>query len=128
MIQQKSNFDRIENMNDFYLDVIDQAVKTFIMSYYKSMLFIKRYNKNLLTVKDAIYESSILVYKIKNHTYILANNKEKLIKNLYNLLVTRIMNKLVDDGILELCWSNNDFLWRKKKKANISAWRKNHVK
>jgi len=47
---------------------------------------------------------------------------EKAIKTLYKELVEKVLNKLVDEGILEMCWDPEkmEILWKKKKGIHVS--------
>jgi hypothetical protein len=47
---------------------------------------------------------------------------EKIIKNVYKELVEKILNKLVDEGILEMCWDCDkmEVIWKKKKGVHVT--------
>lgn len=47
---------------------------------------------------------------------ILSPNAEKVLCALSNILLYKMLSRLVDDGVLELCWSKDaeNFVWRVK--------------
>jgi len=52
----------------------------------------------------------------ENETYILKINIDDIIKTLANQIIANFLGRLVDKGILEMCWDSkfNEFIWRVK--------------
>jgi hypothetical protein len=115
----------IHNINYFRNYVKKEATNTFLVSFSKSKEFIELYEESLLT-------DDLVKIECNKHIFINPDNSEdllifnedieKIIKALYKELVEKILNKLVDDGILEMCWDAEkmEIIWRKKKGIHVS--------
>jgi hypothetical protein len=112
----------IDNLPEFVHNVKKEAIKTFLISYKDSRIFISRYDDKLLNDRDIEYEMQPYLVK-KNFMYYIDDDQiEILLKDVYQQLVYKILSKLVDAGILEMCWDNSlmNFIWRKKKYARLN--------
>jgi hypothetical protein len=118
-------FHKIDNMNDFVEKIKKDTIQTFLISYKDSKDFITKFNKDLLTSDDVEYEMKPFLIVKNNYYYIDNEQIETLIKNTYQQLVFKIMSKLVDAGVLELCWDSciMNFVWRKKKYSRLNKVR-----
>jgi hypothetical protein len=115
-------YQRIDNLPAFVHNIKKEAIKTFLISYKDSEVFISRYNDKLLSDSDIEYEMRPYLV-IKNYGYYIdCEQIEPLLKDVYQQLVYKILNKLVDAGILEMCWDDSlmNFIWRKKKYARLN--------
>ncbi len=117
---------KIENISEFLEQIKKEALETFLVSYKHSSDFIKKYNKNLISNNDVMYELKGYIINKNNEWFIESCHIDNVIKEVYKYLVYKIMSKLVDEGVLELCWDNEamNFIWRKKKYARIKKWKK----
>ncbi len=103
----------LDNIPDFILYIRKEVLLTFKLSYKKSKMFLDKYDKSLLTDDDIEYELSQFI-SVKNNMYYIDNEHvEILLKIVYQQLVYKIINILVDDGILQMCWDSDkmDFVW-----------------
>jgi hypothetical protein len=115
-------FQRIDNLPEFIHGIKKEAIKTFLMSYKDSEVFISRFDDNLLSDADVEFEMRPYL-TIKNYGYYIDREQiELLLKDVYKQLVYKILNKLVDAGVLEMCWDDTlmNFIWRKKKYARLN--------
>lgn len=68
--------------------------------------------------------------KEEEETFILRNNIQDIIKTLANQIISNFLGRLVDTGVLDMCWDSkfNEFIWQIKpkprKKPNIDKKRK----
>lgn len=55
-------------------------------------------------------------YGNEKETFILKHNIEDIIKSLANHIIAKFMGRLVDQGVLDMCWDSkfNEFIWRPK--------------
>jgi hypothetical protein len=115
-------FFRIDNLQEFINQVRNDVVHIFLLSYKNSRHFIEKYNDSLLSEQDIRYEMSNFTHIKNNEIFFDGEQRDNLVKAIYQTLVFKILSKLVDDGILELCWDDEimNFTWRKKKYARIS--------
>jgi hypothetical protein len=119
-------FQRIDNLPAFIHEIKKEAIKTFLLSYKNSEVFLNKYDNKLLSDRDVEFELRPYLV-IKNHCYYIDYEQiDTLLKVVYQQLVFKILNKLVDDGILEMCWDSltMNFIWRKKKYARLSKIRR----
>lgn len=119
-------FQAVEDIDKLKSKILQETIDIFISSYADSVLFINS-RTDLINIDDVTYELHNYINYTDGVYYVDYDEIDNfVIKSLYNTLVVRVMNKLVDDGILELCWDNesSNFLWRKKKRSNINKWKK----
>ena len=119
-------FQRIDNLPEFIHNIKKEAIKTFLLSYKDSEVFISKYNTGLIKDDDVEFEMRPYLV-VKNYGYYIDSEKiETLLKDVYQQLVYKILNKLVDEGILEMCWDQDlmNFVWRKKKYARLNKIKK----
>jgi hypothetical protein len=66
------------------------------------------------------------MYTKNSEIFFDGEQEDNLIRAVYQMLVFKILSKLVDDGILELCWDAEsvNFMWRKKKYARVNKIKK----
>lgn len=116
---------KIEDVSVFVEEIKKEAVNSFLLSYKNSKNFINKFNSSLLSNSDVMYEIKNYIVIKNSEYYIDGDQKELLIYDVYKQLVYKIMSKLVDEGILELCWDSTvmNFFWRKKKYARVNKWK-----
>lgn len=115
----------IHNITYFFNYVRKEATNTFLMSFSKSKEFIELYEDSLLTDEMVKLECNKHIFVNPENSedfLIFCEDIEKIIKVLYKELVEKILSKLVDDGILEMCWDSEkkEVIWRKKKGIHVS--------
>ena len=112
----------IRNLEGFIGRVKIEALSTFMITYQKSSKFIEKYDEDFLSRDIIEYESKrFLLYNEELQAYnIYKGDIERVIKAVYKELVEQVLNKLVDEGELELCWDaeEKNFLWRHAKGKN----------
>jgi len=113
---------KIDNLPEFIHDIKKEAIKTFLISYKDSEVFINKYDKKLLSDNDVEIEMRPYLIVKKYEYYIDSEQIDSLLKDVYQQLVFKILNKLVDENVLEMCWDADlmNFMWRKKKYARIN--------
>jgi hypothetical protein len=118
-------FQKIDDLQEFNNKIKHEAIRCFLMSYKNSKEFIDTYNNTLLKIEDVEFEAKTYLMKKSDGYYIDSEQIDNLIRDVYKFLVFKILSKLVDEGIFELCWDSDtmNFLWRKKKYARINKWK-----
>lgn len=119
-------FQKIDDLEEFHNKIKHEAIRCFLLSYKNSKDFIDTYNKSLLKSEEVEFEARNYLTKRNDAYYIDSEQLDNLIKDVYKILVFKVLSKLVDEGIFELCWDSEamNFLWRKKKYARINKWKK----
>jgi len=102
------------NLNQFMVKVKHEALKTFLITFQNASDFIEKYNDDLLTYDIINYECQRYLFIEGPDYHIYKSDVERLVKQLYKQLVEQVLNKLVDEGELELCWDKKEenFFWR----------------
>lgn len=121
-----SSLYHIDNLEEFKQKIRSDAIEIFLLSYKESKHFIEKYNDQLISIDDVQCELKNYIF-IKNNEYYIDNEQiENVTRSVYQQLVFKILSKLVDDGILEMCWDSEmaSFIWRKKKYARIGKIKK----
>jgi hypothetical protein len=119
-------FQAVEDIERLKERILQETINIFTSSYAESILFINS-RTDLISIDDVTYELNNHISYTDGVYYVDYDEIDNfVIKSLYNTLVVRVMNKLVDDGILELCWDGvtSNFVWRKKKRSDINKWKK----
>jgi hypothetical protein len=116
----------IDNLPNFIHNIKKEAIKTFLLSYKESDVFINKYDSNLLSDNDIEYEMKPYLIVKNYYYYINYEQIENILKAVYQQLVYKILNKLVEEGILEMCWDVPlmNFIWRKKKYSRLNKIKK----
>jgi len=101
----------------FLADIKKDIISTFLSSFSESQDFINAYDDSLLTME--VMEFWLTHFSLVNghdKFYILLKDRERLRLYLYKELCERVLNKLVDDGILLMMWDNKKHrvFWKKK--------------
>jgi hypothetical protein len=116
---------KINNRIYFLNFVRKEATNTFLVIFQKTQEFIDIYEECLLS--DDLVQFEVNKYIFENpdnpsQLLVYEDDIEKIIKNIYRELVEKILNKLVDVGILEMCWDSksSEVIWRKKKGVHVS--------
>lgn len=102
------------DLDNFMTKVKHEALKTFLLTFENANEFIEKYNEYLLTYDIINHECQRYLFFDGPNYYIYKEDIERLIKRIYKELVEQVLNKLVDEGELELCWDKKEenFFWR----------------
>ena len=102
------------DLKKFMTKIKHEAMKTFLVTFENATEFIEKYNEDLLTYDIINHECQRYLLFDKNKYYIYKGDIERLVKQVYKQLVEQVLNKLVDEGKLELCWDKEEmnFIWR----------------
>ena len=115
-MKQEEELYTIHDFHKFFKKIKKEVLKTFIYEYSDSQDFIEKYDEDLLTSDIIQYDCRrYLIFDEENQQYhIFKGDIERVIKAVYKELVEQVLNKLVDEGKLELCWDKrtNNFIWR----------------
>jgi hypothetical protein len=116
---------KINNRIYFLNFVRKEATNTFLVIFQKTQEFIDIYEECLLSDDLIQFEANKYIFENPDNPsqlFVYEDDIEKIIKNIYRELVERVLNKLVDAGILEMCWDNklSEVIWRKKKGVHVS--------
>lgn len=111
---------QLNRLDVFYKEIKKEALLCFVTSYRDSTDFIKTYKDSFLPLEEIEFECRKYIIIDNNGLYsILRKDYDKMVLRVYKNLVCKVLNKQVDEGVLELCWdtTNCDFMWRKKRKS-----------
>ena len=109
---------KIIDKKTFLADIKKDIISTFLSSFSDSQDFINAYDDSLLTMNVMeFWLSHFSLINSQDKFYILLRDRERLRLYLYKELCERVLNKLVDDGILVMMWDNKKHrvFWKKKR-------------
>mgnify|MGYP005853863595 CR=1 FL=1 len=110
---QQKELCRFETISFFVEKIKQEAIEYFLLTFENAMDFIEKYYDSLLPYDIIIYQTQKYFLHDKG-VVLFKQDYEKALKCVYKELVEEILNKLVDEGTLELCWDkhNKTFFWR----------------
>lgn len=111
----KDTLQVIEDLEEFKYSLKSHVFKTFLLSFMHSEFFLDQYEEDLLTEEIICYWVKKFIIKEHGNFAIYDSALLKLEKELYKEFVESIMGKLVDKGILLMCWDSDTekIVWKK---------------
>lgn len=111
----KDTLQVIEDIEEFKYSVRNHVFKTFLLSFITNEFFLNHYEESLLTEQMVDYWVNQFVKKECGHYAIYDSKLIKLEKELYKDFVEAIMGKLVDSGLMNMCWESEteQIVWMK---------------
>jgi len=108
---------KITDKRAFLIDIKKDVISTFLSSFSESQDFVGVYDDSLLTMElMEFWLSHFCIIRNNDEFYILLKERDRLRLCLYKELCEKILNKLVDAGILMMMWDNKKkrIFWKKK--------------
>ena len=111
----KDTLQVIEDIEEFKCSVREHVFKTFLLSFLRNPIFIAQYEEELLTEEMVEYWVFQFIDAEQGYFAIYDSKLTKLERELYKDFVEAVMGKLVDDGILSMCWDDEieKIVWKK---------------
>jgi hypothetical protein len=113
----KNEVHLIEDINEFKFTIRNNVLKTFLLTFLKSSTILDQYDEDLLTVEILDFWIGQYIKKKKKLHYIQDSDVMKLEKEIYKDFVEMVLGKLVDKGILVMCWDSDigSVVWKNTK-------------
>lgn len=105
----------------FLQDVKKDVILTFLTAFSESQDFINVYDESLLSMDIMeFWLDHFSIVRNGNDFFMILKDRERLRLCLYKELCEKVLNKLVDNGILVMMWDNKKkrIFWKKKELAN----------
>lgn len=104
---------RFKNLVIFLETIREDAIRHFLLAYDNASEFIEKYDIELINYDTIKYLCKRYIRNYEGIT-ILKDDYERSLREVYKELVEQVLNKLVDEGTLELCWNSKEktFFWR----------------
>ena len=113
----KNTLQVIDDLEEFKFSIRNNVFKTFLLTFLKSNTLLKHYDEDLLTTDIIDFWTNQYIKRKKSIYYIYDSDVIKLEKEIYTEFVEIVLGKLVDDGILEMCWDSDigSVVWKNNK-------------
>ena len=111
---------KIVDKKAFLQDIKKDVISAFMTSFADSRDLLSVYDDSLLTMEIMeFWLSHFSLIKSGDSFYILLKERERLRMYLYKELCEKVLNKLVDNGVLLMMWDNKKrrVFWKKKEMA-----------
>lgn len=108
---------KITDKKAFLSDIKEEVISTFLASFADSGEFISVYDEAFLSMElMGFWLSHFSLVSNQGSFFILVKERERLRLCLYKELCEKVLNKLVDNGILVMMWDNKKkrIFWKKK--------------
>ena len=112
---------KIVNREAFLHEIKKDVLATFLTAFSESQDFINVYDESLLTMDIMeFWLEQFSIVRNGGDFYMILKDRERLRLCLYKELCEKVLNKLVDAGILVMMWDNKKkrIFWKKKELAN----------
>jgi hypothetical protein len=108
---------KIVDKKAFLQDIKKDVISAFMTSFADSRDLLSVYDDSLLTMEIMeFWLSHFSLIQSGDSFYILLKERERLRMYLYKELCEKVLNKLVDNGVLLMMWDNKKrrVFWKKK--------------
>ncbi len=112
---------KIVNREAFLQEIKKDVLATFLTAFSESQDFINVYDESLLTMDIMeFWLEQFSIVRNGGDFYMILKDRERLRLCLYKELCEKVLNKLVDAGVLVMMWDNKKkrIFWKKKELAN----------
>ena len=104
----------IKNKKTLYKELHKEAIFMLFSSILDADMYME---ESILSYEDLKWLLDKYITLNKKHKICVSKeNLDIMVREIYKYALCRILNKQVDEGIVELCWDKKkkDFFWRKK--------------
>jgi hypothetical protein len=112
---------KIVDREAFLCDIKKDVIATFLTAFSESQDFINVYDESLLSMDIMeFWLEHFSIVRNGGDFYMILKDRERLRLCLYKELCEKVLNKLVDNGVLVMMWDNKKkrIFWKKKELAN----------
>ena len=112
----KDTLQVIDDIQEFKDSVRNNVYKTFLLSFLHTPFFLDQYDEDLLTDEIIDYWVNQFIIEAEGNYVIYDSKWLRLEKEMYKDFVEAVMGRLVDDGLLEMCWDSDlgKVVWKKE--------------